>query len=184
MFVGWIRGSYPASGLSATRRGHAYSRRDRSDSGGGIAQGVCTQFTLQYVEGVALELIVGQLVGGDHSPCSLLRDTGFRAGIRGHTRRLGLFDQTVVGGQQHVRTRRLGSGQMEGVERTVTSGTEIAGALSDRVDGLRRTSSQALRLRSGPSIPGGPGLRLSQRASKTHCNVWEKRAGLETRRRR
>src|ERR1019366_2607737 len=42
---------------------------------------VCTQFTLQYVESVPLELLVGQFVDGDHSPCSLLQDTGFRTGI-------------------------------------------------------------------------------------------------------
>jgi len=44
---------------------------------------ICTQFTFQYVESVPLELLVGQLVDGDHSPCSLLQDTGFRTGIRG-----------------------------------------------------------------------------------------------------
>ena len=49
------------------------------------------QFALEHIEGVPFELLVGQLVDGDHSPCSLIQNTGFCTGIRGlpvHARRV------------------------------------------------------------------------------------------------
>ena len=42
-----------------------------------------SQFTLQHVESVPLELLVGQLVDDDLSPCSSLQDIGSGPGFEG-----------------------------------------------------------------------------------------------------
>ena len=106
-----------------------------------------SQFTLQHVESVPLELLVGQLVDDDHSPCCLLQDTGFRAGIRGARMPRGAcFDQTVAGGQQHVCTRRLGGSQVEGVEQTVTSGNGVLGGW------VASKAAQAAGVESPPQV--------------------------------
>src|SRR5579862_2331061 len=44
---------------------------------------VRAQFAFEDVEGVPFELLVSQLVEGNHSPCSIIHDTGFRIGTRG-----------------------------------------------------------------------------------------------------
>jgi len=74
------------------------------------------------------------------APCSKIPDSGL--GFEGTRAPRGRLDQTVVGGQQHVRTRRPDGGQVEGVEQTVTSGTEVSGTLSDHVVDFNGVSSE------------------------------------------
>lgn len=46
------------------------------------AQAVGTQLPLQEFQGVPFELLVRQLVDGNHGPYSLIQDSGFRTAIR------------------------------------------------------------------------------------------------------